>query len=387
MKLAGRIFITLLIGAFIAVLTLPVLLIVNLNGSVHWNGPIIAVAVSLLLLYIFSVTNMFARPKSRMIAGAAIIFCLLIGFSFAVPHFYKESFATVADDTDLYYKYQPFTDSEKLARLDGDASFQMEEPLPSLDGATALYPLYAAFTEAVYPEDVYEPHSPEYSKVISSTTPVAYDYLIDGTADIIFAAGPSEGQLKAAEEAGVELQLTPIGREAFVFFVNTKNPVEDLSSEEIRSIYSGETVNWSEVGGRDDDIRVFQRPEDSGSQTTFIKFMNDVPIMEPEIEEVASGMGGIIEEVASYRNHKNAIGYTFRFYANEMVQNDKIKLIAVDGVEPTIDTIRSGEYPMASEFYAITAGSDNPNIEPFLEWILSEEGQRLVEETGFVSVQ
>lgn len=70
-----------------------------------------------------------------------------------------------------------------------------------------------------------------------------------------------------------------------------------------------------------------------------------------------------------------------------MVQNDKIKLLAVDGVEPNIDTIRSGEYPMASEFYAITAGSDNPNIESFLEWILSEEGQQLVEETGFVSVE
>ncbi len=160
-----------------------------------------------------------------------------------------------------------------------------------------------------------------------------------------------------------------------------------MKSEEIKGIYSGEMTNWSELGGKNDEIRAFQRPVDSGSQTTFLKFMSDTPVQKPEIEEMASGMGGIISEVASYRNYKNAIGYTFRFFAVDMVQNDKIKLLAIDGVEPTIDTIRSDEYPMASEFYAVTAESDNPNIKAFIEWIVSEEGQELVERTGFVSVK
>ncbi|OHX54035.1 hypothetical protein BB777_07285 [Planococcus faecalis] len=92
---------------------------------------------------------------------------------------------------------------------------------------------------------------------------------------MIFAAEPSSGQKKAAEAAGVELELTPIGREAFVFFVNSRNSVTDLASKDIQGIYSGDIENWKELGGKNDEIRPFQRPEDSGSQTMFIKFMED----------------------------------------------------------------------------------------------------------------
>lgn len=385
MHLFGRIATALFIGAAIAAIAFVFYFVFLFTGTTHLTGLIIAIGVSLWIWYLYLAFGFSAKRNGKKILITIVAFVLVIGASFAVPYYYKESFAKIeAAEVDLYL-YEPFTESSELAKLDHEASFRMQHPYLALDGATALYPLYASFTEAVYPEGVYNPY--DGSDVISSTTPEAYDRLIHGETDIIFAAGPSEGHLKQAAEAGVELKMTPIGREAFVFFVNTKNDIDGLSSEEIRSIYSGETKNWSEVGGKNDDIRAFQRPEDSGSQTTFIKFMGETPIAQPETEEVASGMGGIIEEVSSYRNHKNAIGYTFRFYANEMVQNDKIKLLAVDGVEPNIDTIRSGEYPMASEFYAITAGSDNPNIEPFLEWILSGEGQQLVEETGFVSVE
>ena len=77
----------------------------------------------------------------------------------------------------------------------------------------------------------------------------------------------------------------------------------------------------------------------------------------------------------------------FRYYSTEMVRNEKIKLVSVDGIEPSIENIRSGSYPLTSEFYAVTAGTENPNVQPFIDWILSEEGQLLVEDTGFVPVQ
>ncbi|MFC3209620.1 PstS family phosphate ABC transporter substrate-binding protein [Planomicrobium okeanokoites] len=386
LEMFGRIMMALFIGALIGAMGLLVLLIVALNGDFQFIGLVIAVVISLWLLYLFVDIDLYKKPNGKRIATGIIAFCLLIGAAFSVPHYYKESFAKVDGEVDLY-EYEPFTDSEKLAQPDSPSSFKIENDLPKLDGATALYPLYAAFTEAVYPRGQYPPYDPAFSKVVSTTTPEAYDRLIEGKADIIFVAGPSSGQLKKAENLGVELKMTPIGREAFVFFVNSRNPVDGLKSEEIKRIYSGEMTNWSELGGKNDEIRAFQRPVDSGSQTTFLKFMSDTPVQKPEIEEMASGMGGIISEVASYRNYKNAIGYTFRFFAVDMVQNDKIKLLAIDGVEPTIETIRSDEYPMASEFYAVTAGSDNPNIEAFIEWIVSEEGQELVERTGFVSVK
>lgn len=364
----------------------PFLLIVMFNGDFHLIGPIASVIFAVWLLYFFVHIDLYKKPKGKRIGTGIIVLCLMIGASFSIPHYYKQSFAQVDGEVELY-EYEAFTGSDRLARLDAAASFKIERDLPELDGATALYPLYAAFTEAVYPKGNYPVYDPGFSKVVSTTTREAYDRLLEGETDIIFVAGPSIGHQKMAEAKGVELQMTPIGREAFVFFVNSRNPVDGLSSEEIKGIYSGEFTNWKDVGGNNNAIRAFQRPVDSGSQTQFIKFMGDTPIEEPEIEEMASGMGGIISEVASYRNYKNAIGYSFRFFSVEMIQNDEIKLMAIDGVEPTIETIRSGEYPLAAEFYAVTAGSDNPNVQPFIDWILSEEGQELVERTGFVSVE
>ena len=123
--------------------------------------------------------------------------------------------------------------------------------------------------------------------------------------------------------------------------------------------------------------------------------MDGLPLMEPEEEERIEGMGGIIQEVASYRNHKNAIGFSFRYYSTEMVRNGDIRLLALNGIEPTKETIRDDSYPIASEFYAITASpigtpapeETNETLSAFLEWILSPQGQRLVEETGYVSVR
>ena len=141
---------------------------------------------------------------------------------------------------------------------------------------------------------------------------------------------------------------------------------------------------WAERGKT---IRAFQRPEDSGSQTALQHFMGDVPIMDPPVEDIASLMGTIIDQVSDYKNYNNAIGYTFRYYSTEMTENNKIRLLSVNGVEPTKETIRSGEYPITNELYAVTAGSDNPHIEEFIEWILSEQGQEIIEKTGYIPIK
>ena len=107
---------------------------------------------------------------------------------------------------------------------------------------------------------------------------------------MIFAAAPSEAQIEAARNAGMEFHLTPIGREAFVFFVNSKNPVEDLTVEQIRGIYTGEITNWKEVGGKNQSIRPFQRAENSGSQSALLRLMEGLPLMEPETEDRIAGM-------------------------------------------------------------------------------------------------
>ncbi|MFS0689681.1 PstS family phosphate ABC transporter substrate-binding protein [Sporosarcina sp. 179-K 8C2 HS] len=322
------------------------------------------------------------RYKKVFIIGTSA--AVALSLIYAVPGIYDKTRPVLSDGQVDLVEYQPFKEKTKAVSLDKPASLQIKDELPVIDGATALYPIYSAFAQAVYPEKEYDPYS---SEVMSSRTGAAYVNLINGRADIIFALEPSKAQIESAKNVGKELKLTPIGKEAFVFFVNAKNPVASLTEDEIKGVYSGNITNWKDVGGKNDPIRAFQRPEDSGSQTALQSFMGDVPIMDPPTEDIASLMGTIIGQVSDYKNHNNAIGYTFRYYSTQMVKNNKIRLLAVNGVEPTVDTIRSGEYPITNEFYAITAGSDNPHVEAFIEWILSNEGQEIIRKTGYVPIR
>ena len=146
-------------------------------------------------------------------------------------------------------------------------------------------------------------------------------------------------------------------------------------------------TNWSEVGGKDEEIRAFQRPEGSGSQSALINVMDGVPLMDPPSDDIVSAMGGIIKETTNYQNRTNAIGFSFRHFSQNMVKNGKIKNIAVEGILPTKENIQNETYPFVDPFYAITANSDNPHIEAFINWMLSEQGQELVERTGYVPIE
>jgi len=339
----------------------------------------------------------YLSARTKKAVGIAVLCVALCCAGYGGMGAYEDSIPTVDDRSLLLWDYVPFEAGNKLVSLEEDAALQFDSPWTlSLDGATALYPVYAAFAQAVYPEHKQDSfnYSPYNSTVECSGTTRAYERLINGEVGMIFAAEPSQAQLEMAEKAGKEFHLTPIGREAFVFFVNSRNPVTSLTVEQVQGIYSGKITNWKEVGGKNQKIRPFQRDENSGSQTALQSLMAGLPLLEPEKEDRVAGMGGIIRSVASYRNYKNALGFSFRYYATEMVQNGDIRLLSLNGVEPTKETIRDGSYPLASEFYAVTispAGTAPPyetdeTISAFLDWILSEQGQEIVEKTGYVAL-
>ncbi|MFO7316999.1 MAG: PstS family phosphate ABC transporter substrate-binding protein [Bacilli bacterium] len=354
-----------------------------LIGNFEWIPFMIISALILYLLFLAFLFRFF-KTKKRVLWFIGISFvALAAGSVWPIYEKYIDSIPTVSSEVDIF-EYMPFEEDSKVVSLDEEASLQLTEPLPVMDGATALYPLYSAIAQATYPKKTYDPYD---SEVMVNTTPEAYENLINGKVDLIFVNEPSKNQLQRAKAKGVELQLTPIGKEAFVFFVNQKNEVDGLTLQEIKDIYSGKITNWKEVGGKNEPIRAYQRPEDSGSQTALQSLMGDTPIMDPPRENVASGMGEIINEVAQYRNFENAIGYTFRYYSQEMVGNKEIKLLSVDGVPPTKETIRSGEYPITGEFYIVTAGTDNPNVQKLIDWVLSPQGQKLIEKVGYVPIQ
>lgn len=385
-------------GFFIVLLTLLTVIAVPIASMsafmLVWStahryiSPVFILTVLMVFVYLWSMVitkhrhhRWLKRKMQLLIILPVVLGICIIGGTFAYDA-WRSRFEIMYSEVRLF-DYEPFH-SDKLAVLDKKSTFSMEKPLLRLDGATALYPVYASFVQAVYPKESYEDNSAE--MVQCSTTPYAYDNLLNGNADLIFAAAPSKKQKEMFEKAEKELVMVPIGMEAFVFFVNSENSVTSLTTEQIQAIYSGEITNWMEVGGENRSIRAFQRPEGSGSQSALLRFMDGKELIPPLKKDVASGMGDVVTEVAEYENRDNAIGYSFRYYTQEMVKNKGIRLLKVDGIEPSVENIRTDTYPISSPFYAIyVKGNTNKNLEPFLHWIQSSEGKELIEKTGYVA--
>lgn len=280
-------------------------------------------------------------------------------------------------------RYLPHEKESDLPKI--KSSLKFTDDLPVLDGAAALVPVYAAVINSVYPEgcvtykdgkfsddNFYGENFAVDSAMQYKNTVRGYRAIVDGTTDVLFCAGPSEEQKKYAEDRGVELVYVPIGLEGFVFFVNENNPVEDLTVEQIRKIYAGEYQNWSDLGGSDRMINPVTRLAGSGSQTTFERFMGDYKIGRKSPFAITGA----------------SIGFSFRYYMDGIVENDAVKMLSLNGVYPDAEHIQNRSYPVVAEFYAIyRADNENKNIPLLIDWLLSEEGQKLIEESGYVRIK
>ena len=267
--------------------------------------------------------------------------------------------------------YVPFTGSENVYSAEGVT--KLEGDIPVIDGAAALLPIYAGFVQSIYPESsvIYNGEDYDASSAMHYTnTRGAYKDIVDGNADIIICAQPSDEQLQYAKDNGVELEMVPIGSDAFVFIVNDSNPVNNITIEQIRGIYSGEIKNWKELGGKDIPIAAMRRNKNSGSQTALEKLMGDTPI-KPDYTTLFG----------------SPIGFSFRYYVTGMLGEGGVKILTINGIAPTAGTIADGSYPVAGNIYAIyRKGETNENVQKAIDFMLSPEGQKIVEESGYVPI-
>ncbi len=392
-------------GAFIALVIteiafLPIIFINTLMGTLSYNFylPLIYNLAFVIFFLIRDRKGKVRQPISKgfMAVSVALIltsasvgsFVAIMRMGKVLPQDYGFKYGGGYSSVDLY-PYDRANPNNILPKLERDSEFTISDSkkMPVLDGAEAAYPVYSAFANACYIEKLSDNMQAE--KVPFTNTTYAFERLISGEVDIFFGATPSKAQQEKAEKAGKKLVLTPIGKEAFVFFINKKNDVNDINTESIKDIYSGKVRNWSDLGGAGGRIVAFQRPENSGSQTIMQSIMGDTPLVTPLKEESVSGMGGVSENVANYRNYPGAIGYSFRFFTTGMAgSTDEIKLLSIDGIAPTPDNIISGEYPYTVPLYAVTV-EDNPleTVKPFLAWMQGEQGQKLVEKVGYMRYQ
>lgn len=264
--------------------------------------------------------------------------------------------------------------------------FLTPEEFPGVDGSTACIPLMAQIMADTTGADLTEAQS----AISVSTTAYAWEnmgvYDSDLAQLLIVYEAPDYVKDEIAQ-AGTQLEQKAIGRDALVFIVNEDNPVQSLTQDQLREIYAGHITNWKDVGGDDIPIVAFQRGEDSGSQTLFQNLLiQDGELMEAPTELAPASMGGLVDSIASYNNSANAIGFSVYYYIDQMYSQPGLRLLAVEDVIPSNDTIASQEYPLCNDFYAViraSAAADSPERQVY-DWLSTEDGVRCIEKAGYV---
>ncbi len=311
-----------------------------------------------------------------------IAILVMIGVVMGCIHWYNLSVNNVIDN--------PNNDitSGDMEKDSGDKT--KNEPIftlenyPKVDASLAIHPLVDSIASdflGIEQNDL----NFEYTKTRTSEV---YRNLIDGEVDVIFAAEISKEDAEYAKGKGVELEIIPATSSGFVFIVNTENPVNNLTFEQIQKIYTGEITNWAEVGGESGDIIAYQRPTGSGSQTAMLSLvMKDKEIMTPPITQIEQEMGALIDAIAEYDNSRNAIGYSYFYYVNTMYKRDTIKMISVDGIMPNLETISNGTYPICTNGFIVKrANEENENVDKWINTVLSKRGSEIINEEGYVPV-
>jgi phosphate transport system substrate-binding protein len=191
----------------------------------------------------------------------------------------------------------------------------------------------------------------------------------DGTADI----GTSSKDLKDDEKKG--LSEFVLGQDGIVVAVNSKNSVSELSSDQLKDIFSGKITNWKDVGGSDGTINLITREEGSGTLDAFISLvMNDEEIKKDAI--VQSSTEGVKQAV---KQDPNAIGFV-----SFAAMSDDVKAISVDGISPSVDTIADGTYKLQRPFLFLVKGTPSGEIKAFIDWALGPEGSKILDEDKIV---
>ncbi|MBQ9757841.1 MAG: substrate-binding domain-containing protein [Clostridia bacterium] len=270
--------------------------------------------------------------------------------------------------------------------------YGLDEKMPLIDGSTSTYP----FTQTVYTQ-LFANGSTHPDFIYShSKSHASYQRLINGEVDMLFASVyPASDILAMAEEKGVELELIPIAYDAMIFFTNADNPAKGLSKEQISNIYVNNAyTNWSDLGGEDALLYPYCRNNDSGSHAQMEKhFLNGNEIHHKiQTETTSVTMSNVLTDVMNAKTDDPkgfGLGYSIYYYFNnmDMFYNTKseLKLLEIDGIYPTDETIADGTYPLSNNTY-IVLRKDTPLDSParkMAEFMLSDEGQMCVELAGY----
>ena len=308
----------------------------------------------------------------------------------------NESLLALRDDFGkeiLLPSYFPCEGKNPLATPATPPSLHLTDNYPLIDGDRNLLPLYGAIVQAVYA--IRNPYPPETTNEASqstdelhirdivdytASTELALEELTLNEIDVAFGDMPAAKRFLAGTTVDEVPELTPVAREALVFFVHADNPVTTLNLEQIQEIYAGKALSWEDVGGPETEILAFQSDDKRTQQALKDMVMHGRATACPANEKYAP------HRTAAYRNRTNALGYDFRWRANKRFPNGEIRFLRINGIAPTPENIRSGAYPLSFSIVMATGRSPCKEVSELRNWICGPEGQALINLTGFVSI-
>ena len=262
--------------------------------------------------------------------------------------------------------------------------------LPQIDSSTARIPITNAIYNLFINKHGYDKNSPA---PLASKTHEAWLNLADKKADIIFLVAPTKDELNYFTNKNVDIDMKIYGFDGLVFMGNKSNPVQNLTSNQIRDIYSKKITNWKTLGGKDAAIDAFIRNKESGSQRLFESLVwegfNMPNFSALSIQESMFGMFDDMGDVTmGVLEHPNGIGFNIMSYLDSNFANSPLKLFSVDGAAPTTANFASGSYPFLTTSY-VAIRADEPAGSParqLYNWVGSEESKTLFKENSTLTV-
>lgn len=212
-----------------------------------------------------------------------------------------------------------------------------------------------------------------------------FSAIINGTTDICNASRPIKAkERKKIQEkyktSGVEIK---VAKDGIAIYVNENSPVEELSLDQLKGIFTGTITNWKQVGGSDEKIILYGRDNSSG---TYVYFRDNV-LKGQDYASTMQSLPGTAAMVNAVAQDKNGIGYGGTAYGKgikflKIKKDDKSK-----AYEPTLESVRTGNYPISRYLYMYLRSRPKGAVKSFIDWILSDEGQEIVHKVGYFPIR
>lgn len=207
--------------------------------------------------------------------------------------------------------------------------------------------------------------------------------LINGSTDICQASrSMKDSEKKKLRERYFNLGTEiPVAKDGVTIYINEKNPIEEMTLDQIRDIYTGKTTNWFQLGGPDAKIIVYGRENSSG---TYV-FFREAALKNADYTSSMQSLPGTAAVVNAVAKDRFGIGYGGAAYAKG-VKEVAIKT-AQGSFRPNAETVKSGQYPLARDLYWYVRGKPSGEIKKLIDWVLSPEGQQVVAKVGYFTVK